>query len=466
MTKGLPLVLIAMGLMASVSVHAQPLDRSVDRGRDRALERDDIIPAWRPGGGRAAERGRFGDQPVTAPGRDSSVDFTRSVGQRPLAEGLQPLGIDTGAFTFRPFFSITQQYDSNLFGTETEESSDFITIVSPGLLIESDWTQHSLRFTARGDIGRHFSFSSENFEDFFIDVDGRLDILSGTSAFASVSYEQGHLGRSSPDSDSGSVEPRTYDRLTGYAGVARELGLISASLDTTIAWTDFDDGETLTGATINNDDDDNLVITPGFRLGYSAIPGNEIFVQSRFVQTQFSNPTEDGGPDRDNWGVDFIVGATKNFSDVWIGELSIGYAPRYFDDAALEAVDGVTGLVGEMSLLWNPTATTSVIGAVSRTVSATTTDGASAVSTVASRLTFEQEVTRQLLLDATFGYSHDDYVGASRVDNTYRVGAGLEYSLNRWVSLGADYGYLNRRSNEDDSSFERHSVGLGVTLRY
>lgn len=466
------LVLFAIGVMANGALCAQTLDRTLDHGEARSLARvlasDDINPAWRPGGDRAAGRGRYGHRPGpgNATGRDTSVDFTRSVGRRAPDERLRPLGIRLGAFSILPYVDVIEHYDSNVFRTETGARGDFITVVRPGIRIQSDWARHRLGLAALVEICRHADFTSENYEDIVVTVDGGLDARSDTQVGATVSFTRGHVDRSSPENNAASVEPKTYDRVTAKANVSRGTRLTSATVDMAATWTNFHDGETAAGTPIHNDDDDNLVLAPGFRVGYRPSPGNEVYVRSRYVETFYRNPTRDGGADRDDRGVDVLVGVTKNISDVWIGEVYVGYAPRLFDDPSLESMVGANAVVGGMDLLWNPTAVTSVMGTVTKTAAATTTAGASAISTLSAGLTAEHALRRAVLLDATVGITNDDYVGASRSDVTYRGGVGAEYRMNQWVAMDVRYDYLTRDSTMAGASHDRHAVGVGVTVRY
>ncbi len=443
---------------------AQSLDRSFEHGRPRNTDRDDISPAWSATdsgvGGRATGRDTF-----AIGGGQDTTDFTRSVSQRRPAEGLRPLGGRVGAFVVRPSLDVREIYDNNIFATETDTEDDFLTTVRPGLSIRSDWGRHSLGLTANAEIGRHATITAEDYEDFFFGADGRLDIRQGTSLLLNGSYERGHIGRSSPDDTTGSAEPRLYQRAIGYVGLARALGLITATLDTTVTWTDFEDSETGTGVIIDNDTDNNLVLTPGFRVGYNPAPGSEVYFRGRYVDVTYPDQ-EAGGIDRDNEGVDAIVGATKVFDDVWNGEVYVGYAPRYFEDAALKDIQGLTGIVGGLNVMWNPSALTSGIMNVSHATSATTTSGASAIAATEVGLTLEQELSQDIMVDASVGYTNADYVGSSRLDKTFVAGLGAEYLVNRWVSVSLGYDFTTRDSTNAGSSYDKHAVGLGLRLQY
>ncbi|MBB4315138.1 outer membrane beta-barrel protein [Roseospira marina] len=444
------------------------LDRSVDRGRaqGREAERYTVSPAWSPDANRFAGRpsGRGAAQRIG--GQDRDVDFTRSVGQRQRAEGLNPQGGRVGLFRVFPRLSAGGAYESNVFATDEDTKGDFVATVEPNLTVRSDWPVHSLNFGAHAVIGRHAEYTGEDYNDFGAEADGVIEIQRGTDFLWSAAYEEGHLGRGSPDDVGGGDGPRTFDRSTGYAALSRSLGVLGATVDSSITYTDFHDGETITGATINHDDDDHVVIAPGARLSYSHVAGDELYVRTRYVETIFDDPTEDGGPDRDNTGFDLIFGATKTFDAVWRGEVYAGYAPRFFDDDAMEAINGADAIVAGVSVVWNPTAQTSVLGNVRRSATATVTGTTSGISATGLGLGVEHEVTRATVVFGTVQYSYNDFIGESREDDIYELNLGADYAMNRYVSFDLGYNFTQQDSSEDGEDYEGHTIGLGVTLRY
>ena len=222
-----------------------------------------------------------------------------------------------------------------------------------------------------GDFGFYGDNSSENYQDFSVGGDGRVDILYGTFLSLDASFDRGHTARSSPDSSAASEGPKIFHRSSGAIALTRDRGLINATIDGTVSYTDFHDGETMAGATIDNDDEDNLVIAPGVRVGYAPSPSSEVYARARFVNVTYTN-TPSGAPSDDSWGIDAIVGVSRTFDDVWSADAYVGYAPRFFEDGARENIGGATGIVGGANVLWNPTADFSALFNVSQGSSATT----------------------------------------------------------------------------------------------
>ena len=73
-------------------------------------------------------------------------------------------------------------------------------------------------------------------------------------------------------------------------------------------------------------------------------------------------------------------------------------------------------------------------------------------------VTVEHELLRNVILSGNAGYIHDDYNGISRTDDTYQVGAGAKYLLNRNLRLSADITYSSRSSTSTaatNAAFDR-----------
>jgi hypothetical protein len=69
---------------------------------------------------------------------------------------------------------------------------------------------------------------------------------------------------------------------------------------------------------------------------------------------------------------------------------------------------------------------------------------------------------RNLLLNAYGQYTRNEFEGISRNDNTYRVGGGVRYLLNRRFSLDGVYTYVTRDSNVDDVGYDRNQVMISL----
>lgn len=116
-----------------------------------------------------------------------------------LSEATAPDGYQWGSFLVRPEAGLSLVYDSNIFATRTDEIDDTLILLTPSVDVTSQWDRHKLNFNAGATAARYHSADSENYQDYWADVDGRYDIGGTTNVFGGLGYSREHEDRSSPD---------------------------------------------------------------------------------------------------------------------------------------------------------------------------------------------------------------------------------------------------------------------------
>jgi hypothetical protein len=188
------------------------------------------------------------------------------------------VGGRTGSFLVFPTANLGESYDTNVFATVTNTKSDLYTMLSPGVVVRSDWNVHALEFSAKGDTRRDVSQANENVTGFAVRGDGRLDILRDIYALGGAGYQLLHDDRSSPDSVNGK-KPVEYHVTSANLGYVHELGRLGARADATIDSFSFNNATASTGATINQRDRDRIVYTVAPRLTYEIVPAYNAFAK-------------------------------------------------------------------------------------------------------------------------------------------------------------------------------------------
>jgi hypothetical protein len=188
------------------------------------------------------------------------------------------VGGRTGSFLVFPTANLGESYDTNVFATATNTKSDLYTMLSPGVVVRSDWNVHALEFSAKGDTRRDVSQANENVTGFAVRGDGRLDILRDIYALGGAGYQLLHDDRSSPDSVNGK-KPVEYHVTSANLGYVHELGRLGARADATIDSFSFNNATASTGATINQRDRDRIVYTVAPRLTYEIVPAYNAFAK-------------------------------------------------------------------------------------------------------------------------------------------------------------------------------------------
>lgn len=407
--------------------------------------------------------------PAAAPDTDwvarTSIDYAQSVAERSI-EVYDRSSIRLGSWLLFPALELKESYDSNVYATELNEKDDFITSLKPGVRLDSDWSVHRVQFEVGGDFGYYHEFVDENYQDYFIRNRNTLEVLRATEFFTDVLYRHAHAPRTSPDNIGAATEPTEHDVLSGTLGFQRTLGTFALRVDGNVEDIQYDDAKRIGGGVIDNSDQDRQVSSGGLKFSYRPASGNEAYLSARVREVTYDDSTKNGGADRDNQGFNLTLGIEKSISDLWVIDSYIGYAPSYYADDLLSDVTGARAFVAGASLLWNPTALTSLVGNLDRRSYETTQPNASAIVNTSLSLRLEHKLTQSVLLDADVEYNYNDYYGSLREDTTYTAGLGASYYLTRLVSLRGSYEFSNRDSSFNANDYVKHVAMLQIRLNF
>lgn len=372
-----------------------------------------------------------------------------------------PLGIRAGAFLVYPRLAVGGTYDSNVFASENNEEDDFALVVSPRVNVDSQWSRHALNFTAGAEAGYFADFSDNNYFDFDIGAQGRLDVTRENNLRGAISFARGHEDRASPD-EGGSRDVTKFFVGTANLGYRHTFNRLFFQIDGRVRRSDFLDDP----GNINNDDRDRNRYAARLRAGYAVSPRIRLFGEGEYRIVRYDETPDDSGVNRDSDGFAVRGGAEIDITGLLFGEVAVGYVRQDYDDSALDTAQGVNALA---QLTWNPTPLTSVVAGVELDVKETTVvfngENASADFQKAVSLDVTHELLRNLLLNVNAAFVRDDFEGTDRSDNTVSVGGGLTYLVNRNIGVDASYTFTTRDSDAAGGDYDRHIVRVGIVGR-
>ncbi len=372
-----------------------------------------------------------------------------------------PLGIRAGGYLIFPSVRVEGNYDSNVFATPNDEDDDFGLIISPRVNARSQFPRHRLDFTAFAEIGRYEEFSRNNYEDFGVGAVGVLDVTRRQNLRLRLSAERDHETRAEPDAVGRGNDVTKFWNLLADAAYRVNFNRVFVEPRAGVRRLDYED----TG-NINQDDRDRNVYQAGLRAGYAVSPRFSVFGQGMYNIRRYDETPNDAGEDRDSEGYTISIGTEIDITGILFGELQVGYSKQEYDDDALDDVDGFGG-TGRLT--WNVTPLTTVIGEVVGELRETTVsfggDQARADRHAEIGIDVTHELRRNILLNANARYLRDDFVGTDRVDDIFRVGAGVTYLLNRNFSIDARYRFDTRKSDDNDAEFDRQQVFIGFVAK-
>lgn len=385
--------------------------------------------------------------------------------ERPRPE-VEALGVRAGSFLFLPRLEVGATYDSNVFATENNKEDDIIWVINPELRIRSDFSRHALNFTATGALGRYREFESENYSDYLVQLDGRVDVLRDINVDARFFHAQEHEGRGDPDAEAGLAEPQIYTRSGGVLGYNHVFNRVRTRLTGAAEYFAYDNVRRLDGTTSRQNDRDRWELTTGLRVGYEVYPGYEGFVQGNLSRIIYRVSPNYSGINRDSHGYEVVAGAAVDLTGVLSGELFAGYLSRSYQDDQLKDFGGL-GFGGRLN--WAVTQLTTITGSLRREVRETTTASAGGVASSYARtlvaVGVDHELLRTLLLNGRAQYYEDSYEGIERTDEVYTFGVGATYLINRNVYLTGGYTYETRQSDANIQEYDSNLIFLRLGLQ-
>ncbi len=374
-----------------------------------------------------------------------------------------PLGVHAGAFTLFPAIELIGGYDTNPAHTPDGKGASLYT-VAPELTGQSNWSRHDLKFDLRGSYTGYSPDATPTLSRPYFNgkVDGRVDVTKDTridlTARALVSTDSPN----SPNLQAGLSKLPIFTTVGGTAGVGERFNRFDISLKGDVERTVFQNSSLVDGSTASNEDRNYNQYGGTLRIGYERLPGVTPFVEASANSRVHDLNADFSGYQRDSKGVTGKVGTTFDLARTVTGEIALGYTRRIYEDARLQPVEG---LVGNASLIWTPSALTTVKLTGTSVVGESTIPGDAGVLYRDIGLEVDHSFRRWLIGSVKVGFGLDDYVGSSREDKRFSTGIGLTYKFNREVQLKGEVREDWLRSNVTGNNYTATIFLLGLRLQ-
>ena len=375
-------------------------------------------------------------------------------------------GYHTKHFRIRPSLSITQEYDDNVFTTDRHTRSDWITLASPSIKIDSTWAEHSLRFKAGAESATYWEYDGEDYVDYWGSGEGRYRIGDHTDLFAGLGVSFEHEGRDAPDSALGQLEPTTYRVYSADAGLRTRHGDIGLRMGGTYKNIDFDNASAVTGRIINDDRDRELV-GAGMRVSRRLDGLRQIFLQLQYDERNYDLRRDQLGFERSSEGYRAAIGLSHNWNNGNKLETYVGNISQDYEDARFDNVQELD-FGGRLTLL--PGGENRITAQLQRSLDETTEPGSPGYINTSISGRLEHRGSPRMTPYLNLGYSDYDFLQTGRKDQTYSVGVGLKYFVTRNTSIVLGANHRTRESNDrgrtaGSNDFDQTSVFLNLTSR-
>lgn len=377
-----------------------------------------------------------------------------------------PQGITAGSWVILPQVGVEEKYNDNIYATNNNATnggvvSDYITTITPDVLIRSNWNNELVTFDANSANGIYAKHSSENFNDYSVSGSGRLDITRQQYIALRVGYFHEHEDRTSPNNDFG-TKPTTYGLTDAQIEYYDKLNRLSITIDGDLNKYDYTDVPNSAGGFIPNSDRSRGEYSGTGRIGYELQPLLEAFVKGQYSDRAYDHKTATDGYQRSSKGYTVTTGLAMDFGGVTFGEIGVGYMSRDYDDVRFGTVSGFTA---DASLTWNLTPITTLKLDGQRTIEETITFASPGFIGNVGTFTVDHELLRNLLLNGFVRVSKNQYQDVGRNDTIVGGGVGATYMLNRYAKLSASFSHTNQDSSEDLLNYTQNLALVRLTLQ-
>lgn len=389
-------------------------------------------------------------------------------------------GIHLGSFLLLPTMALDNEYDSNIFKRDSQigENASYIAHFKPGFAINSDWSRHALNFSLDTDLALYSNQGdANNYNDVIVKLGGRFDILKDSVFGAKFMFGKLHEDRGSPDQRGGSV-PTLYNTNTLNLDYLHKFNRVSLEPAFQFVRYDYQNTPTTLGVDLQQSTRNRWEFTTSIRAGYEIQPEYEAYTEFIWKEVSYDNPvtsgfSSTGGFERSSTGYNALVGMEFYLTDLLIGEMSVGYLYRDYEDTSLQTISDANGFI---NLTWRPTPLTSVLFSFSRDIDETTQNGVSGVIHNSPSINITHELLRNVILDVGGSYSYNQYIGfnptnaieanrTDRLENVYGANVGVKYLINRYCNMGLSYEYESRDVNYILSDYDVHHVMLNLMVQ-
>jgi hypothetical protein len=379
----------------------------------------------------------------------------------PEEDAFAPTGIQVGAFNVRPAVELTGGYDTNAARTSRAKPSWF-EVVTPELLVNSNWTRHELTATLRGSYTAYQPASDLNRPSLEARMAGRFDISRDTYLNAEGHYLISTDRPGSPNIQADLARLPIAQTIGGFAGIGQRFNRLELTAKGLADRTVYEPSTFIDGQTETNDDRNYNRYGTVVRAAYELTPGMKPFVEGGADARVHDIAIDRFGMRRDSDGNYIKGGTTFEPSRILTGDIAVGWINRTYKDPTLKDVKGLTF---DASLLWLASGLTTVKLTATTTVDESTVPGVSGVFSREVALQIDHAFRRWLIATLKFSVGFDDYVGSPRDDDRYALSAGIIYKLTREMQLRAEYRHEWRHSNQPGNDFVSDAVLVGMRLQ-
>ncbi|MCK5214497.1 MAG: outer membrane beta-barrel protein [Candidatus Omnitrophica bacterium] len=363
---------------------------------------------------------------------------------------------------FKPIFALKEEYDDNIFLTDSDESEDFLTTLAAGISFEPQLNKHELTSNYIIDFEMFADNSDQNTTNQTFDIDGGLN-------FNDWRIEADNLFRRYENltgSEDTARIPRTSDRAD--VKLIYSFNKLDVGLNYTYSFEDYRNDNSIgsfAGQALTYQDLDSDENSGELELAFQFWPKTFLLFSNRYGTHKY-----DTNKKSDSEYYDILTGLRGRFFTRGEIEGKIGYRAQDYDDPG-EDFDGV---IYNVSLVEKFSEKDTLTIDFERTIHSTTyqQNAYFKITNISGVYThdFNNRVTGKFKGAYWFNkYPTETIEGsktAKREDDLWHIGTGLSYKLPKYVTIDLNYTYANKSSNFENFDYKNNRISTMIRMKF
>ncbi|MDF9393277.1 MULTISPECIES: outer membrane beta-barrel protein [Methylococcus] len=355
---------------------------------------------------------------------------------------------------------VGEYYDDNVFYSNLNRRSSFVTVVNPQFLVPMRFGKQNLGlgYSFRGSI--YENASQNNYVDNYLNAFGDLEfnhrarlMLNGSLVFAhdpiGTMFSQGNVANLLS-------EPNEWHEETFGAQFRYGANKAKGRFDLYFNFVSrtYDNHPLLTkGRDVNG-------YTLGGTFYYRVMPKTSLLVQVDQILSDYQY-TPPGAPSLDSLQGRYLAGVLWEPTAKTTGSLRAGYLTKDFSDSSL----GAFGLpTYEAAVSWAPQTYSTFRLAASRIANESVYLGASFSDSQYYALSWNHVWLERFSSRLEVNAREDKYQNSDINNRGYGVFAGFYYKPQHWLTTGLNYFYNQRRSTRNQYDYDRNMIELNFQM--
>ncbi len=414
-----------------------------------------------------------GQSDTVPAGRSESIPTGQTEGESEEGQGITSDIFGQEGGIIHPYIIIEEKWTDNLFTTQSDEKSDFVTTIAPGIWLAYPANREKLlaldtTTTASGGMKlsrikpealrrfqTYFLYSPE--AELYADHSDHNHFNHNAQALFQYNLNNGlsfdiiDIFKDREDiSDDGTTDTlyRYRSNLVDVITTYDPSDKLTLRFDYSNYYLDYDEDV--------NDYRNRMDNKFDFYLFYKFTPKTSVFTQYAHTIIDY-----DDNDDYDNNENKYFAGINWDMTTKSRGRFKVGYMEKDFDGSDVDSEDGFSF---ELQAQHNFSAKRAIQANAYRMFNESDTASASSYYNTGIDVGLMQKFTEKISGTLNIIYEQREYNESDREDDYFRIGPAMRWTPREWIFFDLAYYWTDKDSNDDFYDYTSNTVILRLTM--